>query len=139
MIEREVLKDINSYKPKFIGPFTLRNITCIAIAAAIGIPLFLILNIWFITPFCLVVAAIGAAPALLCGFYSPYNEPLEKFFINYIKQMLLVPRNRKYETETLFESDQSYKKVMSKKEKKNYKGKRMSEGKKLGNEWKPID
>lgn len=139
-IEREILKDINAYKTKFIGPFTLRNVVCIGIAAAIAIPVFLILNVWFVTMFCIVISSICAAPALLCGFYQPYNEPLEIFFLNFIKQTVIAPTNRKYETHNSFEEFKNIEepKMLTKKEKKAFDSKRASEGKKLGANWKPI-
>lgn len=141
MIEREVLKDIDTYKPKFIGPLTLRNFVCIAIAAAIAIPVFLILNIWFITPFCVLISSMCAAPALLCGFYQPYNEPLEKFFISFITQIAIAPKNRKYEIRSVddeFKNEDLNPKILTKKERKKYDSARMSEGKKLGSDYKPI-
>lgn len=141
MVEREVLKDINSYKAKFIGPLTLRNFVCIAIAAAIAIPVYLILNIWFVPTFCMLVSAIFAAPALMCGFYQPYGEPLEKFVVTFIKQSVIAPTNRPYEVENSFEEfkDDKFEPVkLDKKARKNYEAKRTAEGKKLGADWKPI-
>lgn len=103
MIEREIVKDIKSYEPKFIGPFSLRQTVCVALGAASSFPVFFLLNRVFITEFSLLVASVVIAPFLVCGWYKPYDIPFEKFVYRYIKITLMTPSKRKYKTNNYYE------------------------------------
>lgn len=102
MVEREVLKDIKSYKPKMFGPFTMRNAACIALAVFTSIPIGLLLNTIFVETFSILVASLIAAPILFCGFKDIYGLPAEKFFIQTIKMSFLCPTIRKYKVKNYF-------------------------------------
>lgn len=95
-IEREVLKDIQNYKPKFLGPLSGRELVCIGLTGLICIPTFFLLHKYFVTGFCFLIASILGAPILACGFFPIYNMPLEKFFSVIIKTFFLSPTERKY-------------------------------------------
>ncbi len=103
MIEREIVKDIKSYEPKFIGPFSLRQTVCVALGAAASFPVFFLLNKIFITEFSLLVASVIIAPFLICGWYKPYDIPFEKFVYRYLKTTLMTPSKRKYKTNNYYE------------------------------------
>lgn len=102
-IEREILKDIQSYKPKFIGPFTLRNLAGIGLSLAIGLPTFFFLNQYFIKTFSFFISALLATPICACGFCEIYGLPLEKFIYTVIKTFLFSPRQRKFKINNYYE------------------------------------
>jgi len=95
-IEREILKDITKYKTKFIGPLTLRQAVCVFIIALIDIPAFLILSKFFVMSFVMPCLVFLAIPPGLCGFYSPYDMPFEKFVLSIIQTQIISPTIRRY-------------------------------------------
>ena len=114
MIEREVLKDIGQYEPKFIAGMTARQCVCIALGTVVSVPIGLILNKYFIFTFSVPIAGIIAAPIYMCGWYKPYDVPFEKFLFMVIKTALISPKKRKYVMKADYlEQD---KKVLTKKE-----------------------
>lgn len=110
MIRGDILQDINKYKPKFIGPFNVRQFVCVLLSLAAVLPTYFGLK-WLFEPFPLIViCCIVATPFILCGWFSPYGIPLEKFVFNYIKSHIS-PKNRKYEiSESTYDlGDECYK------------------------------
>ena len=98
-VERKINKDIANYKTKLIGPFTLRQIVCLA--PAIGIA---VLVLWGLKD---VITSIEARiyitipltiPFILFGWVKIYNQPLEKFLKAALISMLISPAKRKYKT-----------------------------------------
>lgn len=140
MIEREVLKDIKDYKPKFIGPFTLRNFACGAIAIAVGTLVFLLLYfpLNLQVPICIVVAGICTVPAWFCGWIAPYNMPFEKFAKTFIDMNILSSKNRKYQTKNSFDEFRNVPKKYTNKELKDMKKQRKKEEKELGEDFIEI-
>lgn len=103
MIEVEMSKDIRDTPPKIIGPFTKRQLICVGIAAAYGVPVFLLLkNVGVQVILSIVIAIILMAPAIACGWVSLFGVPLEKFMLHIAKTMLLTPGKRKYQTENTY-------------------------------------
>lgn len=106
-IEREILQDITKYKAKFIGPFTTRQAACIGITAAIVIPLYLIGRTIFTKEFLFPCLILIGTPVMLCGFYMPYDMPLERFIVSVLFTFILSPPTRRYkrksEMEVFFE------------------------------------
>ena len=88
MIEVEIPKDINGYKPKFIGPLTLRNTVSIIITAITAVPIGFLLGQVFVNEIALTIAMIIGAPILFCGFKDIYGMPAEKFILMYLKTHL---------------------------------------------------
>lgn len=99
MIEREILKDSKQYKPKLIGNFTSRQVVCLLIGTAVALPLGYFLNKIFVTTFAVFIAGCVAAPIYICGWAEPYGIPLEKFVVKVVKNLILCPSSRKYESE----------------------------------------
>lgn len=101
MIERPIPRDIQSYEPKLIGPFTTRQVIC-------GIPGFgLAIGAYFllrgaIGDAALLVSLLIAAPFMLCGWYKPYGIPFDKYAKTVFVSMLLAPNKRKYKTENRY-------------------------------------
>lgn len=99
MIEIHINKDVGSYEAKFIGPFTMRQTICVAIAAPIC---------WFIyttvSPKVSGDAAgflmfIPAVIAWIFGWTKPYGMRPEMFVRSIFINMVLAPANRKYKTD----------------------------------------
>lgn len=105
MINVEIIQDIKSYDPKFIGPLSFRNFICGLIAILLGGGAFLLARIIFVDKFAALIGALFAAPAFLCGYYKPYDIPFEKFIIRYIRNTFLTPVFRKYKITNTFEED----------------------------------
>lgn len=101
-VEREVLKDITEYEAQIIGPFSIRQAACTAIAAAIAIPVYLGLSRIFIKDVCVITAAFLAIPFLAAGWWHPYGIPFEKFVYKLLQLYILCPINRKYKTENVY-------------------------------------
>ena len=104
MIEVEIPKDINGYKPKFIGPLTLRNTVSIIITAITAVPIGFLLGQVFVNEIALTIAMIIGAPILFCVFKDIYGMPAEKFILMYLKTQVFTPKDRKYKTNNFYQS-----------------------------------
>lgn len=96
MIQGEIVQNIKKYKPKFIGPFTLRQFICIAISAVFVLGIYFSLKWLLETEALLMVCVLAAMPFVACGWIEPYGVPLEKFALSLIRSKILTPQNRKY-------------------------------------------
>ena len=99
MIQRSIpQKDIKTYQPKLIGPFTARQVF-------LGVPgIALALIICFATrnkigDAAYLLAIVTGLPFMLFAFYKPYGIPLEKFLKN-AAVSFFAPTKRKYVTES---------------------------------------
>ena len=98
-----VPKDLTKVKNKLAFNLTKRQILCLALALAMGLPFY------FLTRESLGVssAATGMVllmlPAFLLAMYEKDGMPLEKVLRNVISVRLLRPGIRRYETENSFE------------------------------------
>ena len=103
MIEVEMSKDIRECEPKLIGPFTKRQIVCLIIAFAYGVPLYLLFKgIENITLRIFVTIAL-MSPAIACGWMELYGFHLEQFVVYIFKTRFLRPKKRKAEAPNLYE------------------------------------
>ena len=103
MIEVEMSKDIHDFAPKILGPFTKRQLVCSLIGAAIAYPIGAVLyRLGFSWDVVLIVAAVCALPALLCGFKQVYGLNFETYFIRYVIGYFLKPTYRKYKVHNTF-------------------------------------
>lgn len=105
-----VPKDLTKVKNKVAFNLTKRQIICLGVAAAIGLPFY------FLTK-----GAIGNSnaatgmvllmlPAFLFAMYEKDGMPLEKVLMNIITVRFLRPGIRRYETENLYERQELPKK-----------------------------
>lgn len=101
MINAEIPKNIEEFEPKIAGPFTWRQLVCVALMIVPVGGLAYILNIYFIPKLTIPVCAFVALPFLLCGWWKPFDLglPFEKFIINYMQQKFVLPAYRKYESD----------------------------------------
>ena len=106
MIEVEMSKDIRSFEPKFLGPFTFRQCIALAISCVYGVPFMI-----FCTPLELsdrgLVASLLMVPVIACGWLKMDGMHFEIFAIRYAYWAFLTPKNRKNKTEN------SYRKLLN--------------------------
>lgn len=106
MIIMPVPKDVRSFKPKFMGPFTKREAIGVSCAVALVVTTYAI-----ISPFSdamtmtqqATIAMIPAAIPLAFGFVDIQEMPIWVYAWNMIVQNFLAPRHRVYKTVNIFE------------------------------------
>lgn len=115
MIETKVPKDIRSYKTKIIGPFTLRQLLCIIVAAIVDILIYSLISFMEIklNATMIIYGVIFINLPILAFIIEPQGMPMEK----YIQSVLLVnfTKPSKRRTEVLLYEDQK-KDALTKKE-----------------------
>lgn len=102
-IEREIPKDINKYKAKFLGPLTVRQTVCFIPAAIIGIGFVMLTKDYLPQDACFLIAMFLAAPLILCGILNVNGLPFEKFVQTVFVSVVLAPKHRVYKTVNLYE------------------------------------
>ena len=78
-----MVKDPTKVKPKFIGSFTKRQVVCYGLAAAIGIPFYLLVKdtIGKETAALFMVALMF--PFIIASMYEKDGLPAERYFYRY--------------------------------------------------------
>lgn len=91
-----VYKELSSFTPKVVGPFTLRQFC--AVVACVPVCYMIIRTFWGVLgkDITVILAAIPAVIAFAFGWLKPYGMTIEKFLGLYIKTRLLPPYRRKY-------------------------------------------
>lgn len=97
-IEIRINKDVGSYQAKFMGPFTMRQTVCVAIAAPVCWGIYFGLSPIFTTDIAGFLMVIPAAIAALFGWIKPFGMPMERFLKSVFITMFLAPASRKYVT-----------------------------------------
>lgn len=101
MIQVEMSKDISDFSPKIISVFDKRQLVCVGISCAYGIPIILYADFLdFYTRF--TVAVVLMFPVLACGWLKLYGMTLEQFALHIIKTRVLSPTERAYVTENSY-------------------------------------
>ena len=100
-----VPKDLTKVKNKIIFNLTKRQLICLGIAAAVGLPFYflsrgLIGSSNAATGMCLLML-----PAFLFAMYEKDGMHLEDVLMHMINVKMIRPSVRKYETENYYESD----------------------------------
>ena len=98
MIEIRITKEIGNFKPRFLGPFTLRQCVCLVIAVPICI--FIYTQASKVLPGDIpgFLCAIPGVIAWLFGWFEPYGMSTEKFLRSVAVNILIAPSNRRYKT-----------------------------------------
>ena len=95
MIEIKIPKEIKDYKEKFLFGLTVRQFVCLALALAIGVPLYIFGKNIMPEDIVSWVVIIVVAPILGIGFIKYHNmtfiQFMQKLFYSYFK-----PQKRKY-------------------------------------------
>lgn len=122
MIETKMPKDIRSYKTKLIGPFTMRQIICVAVMAVVDFILYALV----IQPFQLQAEFIIYGlifidiPIGAFGWIEPQGLPLEKYLKDVLLRSFIAPVKRKPQRILYEERGSAEKpKIRKKKAKKN--------------------
>lgn len=102
MIEVTMNSDIREIEPKIIGPFTKRQLICVAIAIAYGLPIFFLLHMLPMIAR-IMISVVLMTPCITCGWCNAYGMPLEKFAMHVVRSAVLNPTKRAYILENSYE------------------------------------
>lgn len=97
-----VPKDLTKVKTKVIFNLTKRQLICIGIAAAFGVPFYFLTRGVLGTNNAATGMVLLMLPAFLFAMYEKDGMPLEKVLLNIIRVKFLNPGIRPYETENLY-------------------------------------
>ena len=101
MIEIEMNKDVRTFAPKIMGPFTRRQLISLVIAAAYAGPIAILVPGDAMMK--VLLGCVLAIPAILCGFIDILGMPLLQFVTYCVIPSLLNPKVRKFKTENTYE------------------------------------
>ena len=110
-----VPKDLTKVKSKVVLNLTKRQLICLTIAAAIGLPFYFLTRGAIGTSNAATGMVLLMLPAFLFAMYEKDGLPLEKILWNVITVKFLNPAIRRYEVENLYEMQEG---VVIPKEKK---------------------
>ena len=100
-----VPKDLTKVKNKVAFNLTKRQLICIGIGAAMGIPSYFLLRNVMGNSNAATVMVLLMLPAFLFAMYEKDGMHLEDVLMHMIRVKFLRPHVRKYETENYYESD----------------------------------
>ena len=98
-----VPKDLTKVKNKVVLNLTKRQIICLVIAAAVGLPFYFLTKGYIGTSNAATGMVILMLPAFMFAMYEKDGLPLEKILWNIINVKFLKPSIRRYEVENLYE------------------------------------
>lgn len=98
-----VPKDLTKVKNKVVLNLTKRQLICLTIAAAIGLPFYFLTRGAIGTSNAATGMVLLMFPAFLFAMYEKDGLPLEKILWNIITVKVLNPAIRRYEIENLYE------------------------------------
>lgn len=98
-----VPKDLTKVKNKVVLNLTKRQIICLVIAAAIGLPFYFLIKGYIGTSNAATGMVILMLPAFMFAMYEKDGLPLEKILWNIINVKFLKPSVRRYKVENLYE------------------------------------
>lgn len=97
-----VPKDLNRVKTKVLFNLTKRQLICIAIAAAVGLPFYFLTRGFLGTSNAAAGMVILMLPAFLFAMYEKDGMPLEKVLRNFIRVKFLYNGTRPYRTDNIY-------------------------------------
>lgn len=95
-------KDLNRVKTKVLFNLTKRQLICIGIAAAIGIPFYFLTRGFLGTSNAATGMVLLMLPAFLFAMYEKDGMPLEKVLFNVIRTKILYDGIRLYKTQNFY-------------------------------------
>lgn len=98
-----VPKDLTKVKNKVAFNLTKRQIICLGIALAVGLPFYFLTRKTIGTSNAATSMVLLMLPAFLFAMYEKDGMPLEKVLMNIITVQFLKPDIRCYETENIYE------------------------------------
>ncbi len=99
-----VPKDLTKVKNKVAFNLTKRQIICLGIALAVGLPFYFLTKGTIGTSNAATGMVLLMLPAFLFAMYEKDGMPLEKVMMNIITVQFLKPDTRCYETENIYEA-----------------------------------
>ena len=99
-----VPKDLTKVKNKVAFNLTKRQIICLGIALAVGLPFYFLTKGTIGTSNAATGMVLLMLPAFLFAMYEKDGMPLEKVLMNIITVQFLKPDIRCYETENIYET-----------------------------------
>ena len=117
MIEIRIIKDTGAYDPKFLGPFTMRQCICLAVAAPIGAWIYTKLSPYLSKDIAGFLLAFPAALAWLFGWCRPYGMRMEQFLPSIFRNLILSSSHRPSKTENQIEKAMRLSQIIASSEK----------------------
>lgn len=100
-----VPKDLSKIKNKVVFNLTKRQLICIGIGAAMGIPIYFLTKDWIGTSNTATVMMMVMIPAFLFALYEKDGMYLEQILYNMYKVKFKNPPIRRYETINYYEAE----------------------------------
>lgn len=100
-----VPKDLTKVKSKVMFNLTKRQVVCLGIAAALGLPFYFLTKDHIGTSNAATGMVILMLPAFFFAMYEKDGLPFEKLLMNMLSVKLLHPAIRRYEVENLYETE----------------------------------
>ncbi len=101
-----VPKDLTKIKNKVMLNLTRRQIICLTIAAAVGLPFYFLTRNYIGTSSAATGMVLLMLPAFLFAMYEKDGMPLEKVLMNMIRVKYGQPAVRRYEVKNLYETEE---------------------------------
>ena len=99
-----VPKDLTKVKSKVMFNLTKRQVVCLGIAAALGLPFYFLTKDHIGTSNAAAGMVLVMLPAFFFAMYEKDGLPFEKILMNMARVKLLRPAIRRYEVENLYET-----------------------------------
>ncbi len=99
-----VPKDLTKVKSKVMFNLTKRQVVCLGIAAALGLPFYFFTKGHIGTSNAATGMVLIMLPAFFFAMYEKDGLPFEKILMNMVRVKLLRPAIRRYEVENLYET-----------------------------------
>ena len=99
-----VSKDLTKVKSKVLFNLTKRQVVCLGIAAALGLPFYFFTKGHIGTSNAATGMVLIMLPAFFFAMYEKDGLPFEKILMNMVRVKLLRPAIRRYEVENLYET-----------------------------------
>lgn len=104
MIEIRVTKEIGNYKPKLIGPFTMRQVICLLVGVPVCVFIYKFTSPYLPSDIPGFLCFIPGGLAYLFGWYEPYGMPTERFLQSIAVNILMAPSNRPFKIKNTHEA-----------------------------------
>ena len=101
-----VPKDLTKIKNKVVLNLTKRQLVCLVIAAAVGLPFYFLTKNYIGTSNAATGMVLFMLPAFLFAMYEKDGMPLEKVLLNIINVKLKKPAVRRYEANNIYEMEE---------------------------------
>lgn len=100
-----VPKDLTKIKNKVVLNLTKRQLVCLVIAAAVGLPFYFLTKKYIGTSNAAMGMVLLMLPAFLFAMYEKDGMPLEKILFNIINVKFKKPAVRRYEIKNIYETE----------------------------------